>query len=319
MKVIDLTKRPWQWAAIFIMAFIWGTSFILMKRGLQSYSSFQVGALRIFFSFILLLPFMLRNYKKVNLLNIKSLLIIGFAGNFFPAFLFTTAQTQISSALSGMLNSLTPFFTLLIGVFLYKRTASKMNIIGIVVGLIGAVSLILQGNGDFLSGNNWFGIFAVIATMLYGFSTNETKSLSGMNGVTIASLAFMFTGPVAGVYLLTSDFTQALQTPNHWENLGYIFVLAAFSSVLAIIIFNEVIKHTTAIFASSVTYIIPAFAILWGVFDGETITFLHILSISVIMGGVYLVNLKRSDVNKITFLLPILKIFGYNPDKNNQK
>lgn len=295
MGTFDLSKRHWQWAALLFMAFIWGSSFILIKKSLYSYTNIQVGALRIFISFVLFSPIWIRHIRSIKKSEIVPLLIIGYAGNFFPAFLFSTAQTEISSALSGMLNTLTPFFTLFIGYLFYKLTASLLNIIGILIGMVGAISLVLLDSGKIADGsNNWFAIFAVIATIGYGLSTNQTKSLHDLGGLKLAAFAFLFTGPVAFVVLFTTDFTAAMQTPNYIQNFGYIFILALFSSVLAIVLFNELIKHTTAIFAASVTYIIPVFAITWGIFDGETITVMHIGSISVIMLGVYLVNAGNS-------------------------
>jgi drug/metabolite transporter (DMT)-like permease len=292
-KIIDLNKKFWQWLTLFLLAFIWGTSFILMKRGLQSYTSTQVAAFRMFFAFVFFIPVIISRIKNLKKEHLKSLLIIGFIGNFFPAFLFTKAQTEITSALAGMLNTTTPVFVLLVGLFFYKSRPTKLNIAGVLIGLIGALGLIIKDFNFLHSGISILALLIILATLFYGINTNEIKyKLKDLDGISIAAFSFLFIGPCGGIVLLTSDFSSAITTPNYIHNLINIIILALFSSVLAVVIFNLLIKKTTAIFAASVTYIIPFFAIFWGFFDGEKITLMQIISISVVILGVYLVNKK---------------------------
>ncbi len=292
---MDLTKKKWQWAMLIFLAFIWGTSFILMKKGLQSYTNSQVASFRIFFTFIFFIPIFIPRIKKINKSNLKSLLIVGVIGNAIPAFLFTKAQTQIDSSLAGILNSLTPLFTLLIGLILYKSHVKLINIIGLILGFLGAVGLIYKGNpGGFEPQTGWYATLIVVATFFYGISVNEIKhKLHDLDGISIAALSFMFVGPFAGLNLLFTDLSSSFAHPQSLENLGYIVLLSFFSSVIAVVLFNILIKYTTAIFAASVTYIIPIFAILWGIFDGEKVTIMEISWILVILIGVYLVNKKK--------------------------
>jgi len=291
MQRIQLENKSWQWATLLFLALIWGTSFILMKRGLESFDYMQVAALRILFSFIFLLPLTLRHIKVISKDNIISLIIVGMVGFAIPAALFTKAQTQIDSSLAGILNSLTPLFTLIVGLVLYRRSAKWINIIGLLIGLIGAIGLIWEGGRDILKGINLHALFIVGATICYGINVNEIKyKLSKLSSVQITSLAFLFTGPIAGIYLLFSNVSQAAQTPNSLVNLGYIALLALFSSVIAVLIFNHLIKHTSTLFASSVTYLIPIFAIMWGIADGEHIGIITLVWMGVILIGVYLVN-----------------------------
>ncbi len=288
---MNLERKPSQLATLMLLSLIWGSSFILMKKGLESYSNLQVAALRMFLSFIFILPFTIKNLKVVNRNNLRSLIIVGFIGFGIPALLFTTAQTRIDSSLAGMLNSLTPLFTLIVGMLIYKSRAKWISILGIFIGLVGALGLILGRGEHIFSDINGYALFVVLATICYGINVNEVKyKLKDMTSMEITSLSFIFIGPLSGIYLLFSDWTPALQTENHLLNLGYIGILALFSSVLAVLIFNNLIKFTTTLFASSVTYIIPVFAILWGIFDGETIGMLQFLWIGVILLGIYLVN-----------------------------
>jgi drug/metabolite transporter (DMT)-like permease len=291
MASIDLTKKSWQWTTLLFLSFVWGSSFILMKKGLQSYNNVQVAAFRVLFAYLLLLPFSIKSLKKVNKQNIKSLLIVGFIGTAIPAWLFTTAQVHISSALAGMLNSLTPFFTLLIGLTIYRTKTKWLNIIGVFVGFVGALGLMGIQITNIFREFDKYALPIVIATLCYGINVNEVKTkLHHMTSFEITSLAFFFIGPVSIVFLLFSDFSGVAETDGYILNLVYIFLLSLFSSVICLLIFNMLIKYTTSVFAASVTYIIPIFAIMWGVLDKEVISIQQMFSISIILFGVYLVN-----------------------------
>ncbi len=291
LQKIELENKAWQWAILLFLSLIWGTSFILMKKGLESYTHSQVAAFRIFFSFIFMLPITIRNIKVISRDNILSLLIVGFIGFAIPAFLFTKAQTRIDSSLAGMLNSLTPLFTMIVGILFYRSSARWVNIAGLFMGLIGAIGLMWNGDLNIFRGINAFALFIVVATICYGINVNEIKfKLVNLSSLEITSLAFLFTGPVAGIYLLFTDFSSVPETPDYLLNLAYIAILALFSSVIAVLIFNHLIKFTTTLFATSVTYIIPLFAIMWGIIDGESIRIIQLLWITVILLGVYLVN-----------------------------
>ena len=297
--LIDLNKRYWQWILLIFLAFIWGTSFILMKKGLVSFTNLQVGAMRIFFSFIFFIPLIFLNLRKVNRHNIRSLLIVGIVGNGIPAVLFATAQTEINSSLAGILNSLTPLFTLLIGIIIYRNKVKWLSIAGLILGMTGATGLILSVNNlEVGDTNKWYGMFAVIATVCYGINVNEIKfSLKDLDGVAIASLGFLFIGPVAGIFLLFSDYTMAIGSVLMPESLLAVAGLAFFSSFIAMIVMNILIKFTTTLFAASVTYIIPIFAVFWGMVDGEKFLLVHAFWALVIFAGVYLVNRKKTSYN----------------------
>lgn len=286
-------KRWFQFAILMILAFIWGSSFILMKIGLKSFSPEQAGALRILFASVVLLPISLKQLKNLRRKDLKSLLIAGFIGSFFPAFLFMIAETRIDSSMAGMLNSLTPVFTLLVGLLFHKTALRGLQVMGLSLGLAGAMGLILSGDGFHFGVINSFALFIVLATVFYAISMNQIKShLSHLTGVQVTSLSFLFIGPVALIYLLTTNLAPVVAQPGWALHLLALATLGILGTALAMLLMNSLIRHSSAVSAASVTYVIPIFAIMWGILDHEKVTILHLVCMAIILAGVYLTNRK---------------------------
>lgn len=288
-------SRFLPWIILITLAIVWGSSFILMKRGMEVFSATQVASLRIFIAFLSLIPFLIFQYKHMIGPKAKWLFLVGLFGNGIPAFLFTRAQLGLSSAVTGMLNSLTPLFTLILAVLAFQAKTKTINIVGVIIGLLGACGLIFfNGSPDF-SGSIGYAFYVVIATLMYAISVNVIKKhLQEMDSIVIATCAFSFVGPLAGIYLFSGDFISVVKSnPESWKALGFISILAVIGSALSVIIFNRLIKISNALFASSVTYLIPVVAMFWGALDGEQILLIHFVWISVILAGVYLVNVQK--------------------------
>lgn len=286
-------KRWFQLSILMLLAFIWGSSFILMKVGLKSFSSGQAAAMRIFLASLVLLPLSIKQLKILRRKDLPSLLIAGFIGSFLPAFLFMKAETRIDSSLAGMFNSLTPVFTLVVGLLFHKTTFRPMQAAGLALGLAGATGLILAGEGFRLGPVNSYALYIVLATCFYAISINQIKSkLTHLNGIQVTSLSFLFIGPVALVYLLTTNFAPVLANPGWPVHLGALAALGILGTALAMLLMNSLIRYSSAVAASSVTYVIPIFAILWGFLDNEKISALHLACMAIILAGVYLINLK---------------------------
>lgn len=305
--MLNLNKPSVQWVLLLFLAFIWGSSFILMKKGLISYRSDQVASLRILISFLFLSPVIVRNFKNIKRHQWWRVFVAGLLGSGIPAFLFPLAQTHINSSLAGMLNSLVPLFTVVIGILFFKLGFRWLKIIGVVIGLVGAIGLLASTQS--ISATNTeiiYGSLVVLSTICYAVNINFIKRfLAEVSSLNITSFGFLLIGPLAGGYLFTTDFMEITMTkadaPKH---LFYIALLAIFGTALAVILFNMLIKKVSAVFSSSVTYIIPIFAIFWGFIDGEQILKSQLLFIGVILTGVYIVNrdnrLERMEEEKKT-------------------
>ncbi|WP_018476487.1 DMT family transporter [Pontibacter roseus] len=279
------------WFLLIILALIWGTSFILIKKGLVVFSSNELGAIRIAIAFLTLAPFAIKHIREVEPHRWKYLLGSGLLGNLLPAFLFAYAETRLASGLAGVLNSLTALFTLLVGAMFFQQAITWMRMLGILIGIVGTAVLIFSG-GDTNMDNTFYGIYIVIATICYGGSVNIIKHrLQGMKPLVMSSMALLTVGPLAIVYMFMTDVVPKLQhAPGAWEAFMYIAILAVFSTAVGLVLFNKLIHMSTTLFASSSTYLIPIVALMWGVLDGEAIHLWHYIGMVIILAGVFIVN-----------------------------
>lgn len=282
-----------HWIIFTALALTWGSSFILMKRGLEVFTSNQVAALRIFIAFLFVLPLGFWYLKKEQFRYWPGYLGSGIFGNLIPAFLFTYAETGITSSLTGMLNSLTPVFTLLISIVYFRSKPQRLQVIGLFIGLAGAIGLMLVSKSEGSNTHLWYSGLVVIATFCYGISVNIIRAkLGNVNAVSATIWVLLFVGPPSGIYLFTTDFLARMENPLAWQALGYVAILAIFGTALSVIVYNLLIKQAGILFAASVTYVIPIVAVLWGLFEHEAITLFHLLFIAVILCGVWLVTKK---------------------------
>lgn len=298
MKNIDFSSRSVQVLSLGFLALIWGSSFILMKRGLVSFAPNEIAALRLFLVFLVLLPSTIKHIKWLTADKVLPFLAVGVFGSALPYYLFVSAQTEISSSLSGILNSLTPLFTLLFAVAFFKQKVRWISVLGISIGLVGAVGLIyFSAEHAVTQSFTIFMLLPIIASASYGLNVNIIKAyLQEVNPVAVTALSFALVGPFAGIYLFSAtNFVAHLNSPTGYESFGYITILAVVGTAFAVLIFNMLIKHTTAIFASAVTYLIPIIAILWGVVDGEAFNLIQLLFVFAILGGISLIKSKKKE------------------------
>jgi len=284
-----------HWVLLLVLSLVWGSSFILMKRGLDAFSFEQVASLRLFIAFIFVAWIGRKFYRNIPTDKLWALFLTGLVGSAIPAFLFTKSETYLASGVVGILNVLTPLFTLFIGVFFYNLKVKRANYIGIAIGVVGTIYLLFPDIQELNDKVLIYSLMVIIATACYGWSANIIKAhLQNLNALQITTLALTFVGPWAGIYLFSGNFIEIMQShPKAWASLGYTTILAIIGSALSVIAFNKLIKMTGALFATSCTYIISIVAILWGIIDNETITSRHIIGFTIIIAGVYLVN-KRS-------------------------
>lgn len=277
---------------LIVLSLIWGSSFILMKKGLEVFSYEQVAALRLFITSIVLIPFVFSALKKIKKKHYVPILVAALFGSGIPAFLFTLAQTYLDSSFVGILNSLTPLFTFYIGIIIFNQKYHKINLLGIFIGLIGAIFLSLNNLNQSISINIYV-YLVVFASLLYAISANVIKRyLYDLDSTDITSIVFLIVGPLSGVYIFSTDFIVLFDNNKAYESLAYITILAIICTALAGVMFYKLIKISSPTFATSVTYLIPIVALFWGFIDGEKLIGQYFVGVALIFSGLYLVNKK---------------------------
>jgi len=273
------------------------------------FTSNQVGSMRMLFASTALLPMGLRSLKIITSYKIGiSLAVVSLAGSFIPAFLFTYAETGISSGYAGMLNSTTPIFTLLIGALFFRQKMLQMQVIGVLIGTIGIIALVNGVSTVDTSGTYLHVIAIVFATICYALSTNTMRyNLSHLQPLKVTSVAFVFAFlPAVFLFFYFETPATIVENPHANKALVYISILALVGTALSLILFNYLISKTSALFASSVTYLIPIVAVIIGLIDGETLSWIQIFAMIIILLGVYIANRMKNKKEKKP------KIYGIN-------
>ncbi|MBK8053255.1 MAG: DMT family transporter [Saprospiraceae bacterium] len=278
-----------HWGILIFLSVLWGCSFILIKKALIAFDPVQLGCLRLGISSLAFAPMVWWHRRDIEWKMLPLFIAVGLTGSGLPAFLFAYAQTEVSSSLAGLLNSLTPIWTLIIGIFLFRLNFSNLKLIGVVIGFFGAGMLILMGNGGLSGGIQWQSLLIVAATICYGSSVNMVQAFFGhTKPVIISSMSFFVLGIPALIWLFTTDFLHVMaHDPQAKWSLGAVTILSLFGTVLASMIFYYLVQKTSAVFGSTVTYLMPVVALAWGILDGETISMLHIAGLCLILVGVY--------------------------------
>lgn len=283
------------WVVLIILTFIWGSSYILMKIGLEVYPPVELGSARITIAFITLLPLAIRNFKSVPKGKFGYLFLIGLLGNLIPAFLFAFAQTNLESSLAGIINALTPVFTVIVAYFYLKNKITLLQLAGLVLGILGCTGISLVNSQDGGFGTiNIYAWLVVLATILYAVSVNIIKRhFQDTSTLALSSLSIFLVGPIALIYVLTTDFIpRSLNFSQSGKSLMAIITLSVLGTAFAIILYNKVIQIKGPVFASTVTFMMPFVSIFWGLLDGEKLFLLHYAGLVLTFAGVYLTNRK---------------------------
>lgn len=282
-----------KWFLLTILALIWGSSFILIKKGLVGLSPMQLGSLRIIFSALFLLIIGFKSLTQIKQYQWKYIALTSLFGTFIPAFLFAVAQTQISSSVSSILNSLTPLNTLIIGGVAFGLTFQRSQIFGVIIGLIGTLLLIINGAMNHPNQNYWYTILVLIASICYATNVNLLKKyLSDVKPLSISTGNFVVMLVPALIVLLSTDFISVVEHAEVQNSMIYIVILGVVGTGIANIIFFKLIQMSSPVFATSVTYLIPVVAFFWGLLDNEMLTPIQFIGAFIILIGVYLSSKK---------------------------
>jgi drug/metabolite transporter (DMT)-like permease len=274
-----------------ILVLTWGSSFILMKIGLEFYTPIQVATIRQVSALIVLAGLAVFNIRHIPLNKLGFILLTALLGIFIPAYLFCYAEAGISSAIAGILNALTPVFTLVLGALFFKQQILRMQLVGLAIGIIGIALLVLVNAKGQLDLNH-FGFFVILATISYGLNINIVKThLGDLNPLHVTTVAVMFAGFASLIYpLVTGGFQVWPLTQQNKIPLIASITLGVFGTAMAQLLFYHVIKRSSPVFTSSIVFALPIVAIFWGLLDGEKILAWHYVGMAFIAGAIVVIK-----------------------------
>ena len=263
-----------------------------MKKTSDELTGWQIGAIRIASAGLIFLPFAIFHIRTIPINKIHLVIISGMLGNLFPAFLFAIAiERKIDSSLAGILNSLTPLFVIVTGIFFFKLKVEGKKIAGVLVGFVGLLILSFS-QGSIAIKDFGFTLLILLATLMYGINVNIVgQYLKGIDPLKIATVSMAFICIPALIVVWQQDVIP-LVTSNEEAlfSAGIVALLGITGTALATALFYNLIQRSGSLFASLVTYAIPIVAIFWGAIYGENITAIQIACLGMILGGVYLAN-----------------------------
>ncbi|SEN45130.1 EamA-like transporter family protein [Flavobacterium sp. CF108] len=284
-----MDAKQLKWAYLLVLSLIWGSSFILIKRGLVGLTAVQVGSFRIIFAALFLLIVGFKSLKKISRRQWKFVAITSFFGTFTPAFLFAIAETEVDSSIVAILNSLTPLNTLVLGILIFGIQFQKRQVLGVFVGLIGCLLLVLSGAASHPGQNYYYVILVVIATLSYAINVNLIKKyLSDLNSLSITTGNFAILLIPALLILSTTDIPQRINLEATHHSIFFVMILGILGTGIANVLFFKLIQISSPVFATSVTYLIPIVAFFWGLLDNEMLTPIQFFGAFIILIGVYL-------------------------------
>jgi len=288
-----------KWFYLIALSLIWGSSFILIKKALIGLEASQLGSIRIIFSSVFIFFIAWKKIFTIKRNEWKWITLSAFLGSFFPAFLFAFAEKEIDSSVASIINSIVPLNTLILGMIIFKIQSTKRQIVGVLLGFFGTYLLIssgLQLNPD--QNYNYAGL-VILCSFLYALNVNIIKKyLQHLSALTITVGHFTAIIIPAVLVFLFSDFDfYSLEKEEVKISIFYVFILALFGTALAKIIFNKLIKISSPVFASSVTYSMLIVSIFWGIVDGEKFSIYQLIATFIIVFGVILTNKKSKIKN----------------------
>lgn len=300
-----MKKEYQKYVYLLALCLIWGSSFILIKKALgETQNGFvlkpeQMGSLRLFISTIILSTVGIPRLLKVSKSKYRFIFLSGLAGSFFPAFLFAFAQTKIDSAIAGILNSVVPLLTIIIGYVAFKIKFTRNQLLGVVIGLVGGVLLVFAGKSGMGNNSYLYAGLVLIASTCYACNVNIVKRyLQEVDALATVTGNFIFILPLtlAAAYF-SNAFAVDYNLPEVKQSLVYLVILCIFGTVIAKVIYNKLVQLTSPVFASTVTYLMPIVSVIWGLLDGEQFNTMQFVCMAIILLGVLLVT-RKSAMNK---------------------
>lgn len=293
-----MTAEKQKWILLIALSAIWGSSFILIKKSLNHFTPYEVGALRVLISGIVLMPFAISKIKQFPKRHLKWLILVALSGSFVPMFLFPMAEMEISSSIAGIINSMMPIFVIIVGSLVWKFSTTKRQLLGVLISFTGACILAL-GSGESGEIKIYPILLLLLATLLYAISTTTVKSkLYDVPAILMSAYVFSFVLflPSLTALVISGFFSRFSFDAGHLTGLGFVAMLSIFGTGLAMMMNFKLLSISTPLFGSTVTLLMPIVAIIWGILDGETLTLMQSIGALIILAGLIFLRSKPKTI-----------------------
>ncbi len=282
---------------IFIVAIVWGTTFLGIKIGVETVPPWFVAGLRQFLAAVILFPILLFKrelkwigWKNLSIqLTLSTLMLIGANG------LTTVAEKDLTSSLTSLITALSPVFIFIASMIIGMEKFTFRTMIGLLMGLFGVVFIFWDGINDLGNPDYRNGLLILLlAIICWGAGTIYTKKLNSATNNLFLNLFYQFA--FAGIVQLIFAFLFSEKIDvESWslQSISAIVYLAVFGSVAAFFAYHYLLKILLPTQVSILSYINTIISIFlsWLIL-GETISAKFLLATAFIIGGVFIINYK---------------------------
>jgi drug/metabolite transporter (DMT)-like permease len=273
---------------LLLLAAIWGASFLFMRLGAAQFGAVPLSWLRVALASLVLLPLLAwRGEWRALRRHWKPIFVVGITNSALPFALFSYALLSITASLSSIFNSASPLFAALIAWVWLADRLSAPRVAGLVIGFAGVLGLAADRAAPSTHAEGAHALLAIlaclVATLAYGFSVNFTKRyLAGVPPLALAAGSQLAAAVALAVPALAL-WPDILPGAAAWLNVTGLAVLC---TGFAYLLYFRLIANAGPANAIAVTYLVPAFAVLWGgVFLGERPTPSMLAGCAVILLG----------------------------------
>jgi drug/metabolite transporter (DMT)-like permease len=276
--------KPNDLGELILLAALWGASFLFMRMGAAEFGPVALAAVRVGGATLFLMPLLAaRGQAGALVRRWRGIVAVGIVNSALPFLCYSYAALSITAGLSSIFNAAAPLFGAVVAAFWLRERLTASRIVGLVIGFSGVLWLAWD-RASFKPGGSGFAIVACLAaTLCYGFGASLTKKvLAGVPPLAVAAGSQLG----AAIVLAVPAFVwwpASAPTPTAWIAAA---LLAVACTGIAYVLYFRLIAQVGPTNAITVTFLIPAFAVLWGhLFLDEAFTPQMVIGCVVILVG----------------------------------
>ena len=290
-----------NWILLMLLSAIWGGAFTLNKFALEVYSPEILVTARLLIASIILVGFVLIISKRIDIefSNWRYYFFMSIIGIVAPFLLISYGQIGIYRSLAGILMSTMPISTLILShFFLDDENMTKKKLIGFLVAFIGIIILIMPEESivedNFIDGI-YSELMVISGAILYSFAAVYGKRFKITNPLNASTGVILYSAIIMGIYIMF-NFDLTPSSYGNSEHLAAVIILGVFCTAIATIIYFQILQSSGATFISIMNYLIPVWAIFFGViFFEEDVSWNYFIGLVIVIFGIQLSQNKRNQ------------------------